>query len=179
MQQSKEDVALTQKVGKTRIVIEQANGQMKKSTGFFDKNIRIDQIGLADLIFRASYLVTNFRLPFIQGRDEIVDEDDDGRPCKAELRWGGATDDGLIDVLPMIDLWGIDQEVNHWNNLRAMPEHENLSDTEISDMVLDYTGHQSNGLDNLSESNLMTCDTFQHDCCSLLKLFLSCYVALL
>jgi len=45
--------------------VEQANGQMKRSTGFFDKNVRVDQIGLADLIFRASYLLTNFKLPFI------------------------------------------------------------------------------------------------------------------
>ena len=38
-QQSKEDVALTQKVGKTRIPIEQANGQMKRKTSFFDSKI--------------------------------------------------------------------------------------------------------------------------------------------
>lgn len=69
-QQSSEDTALTQKVGKTRIPIEQANGQMKQSATWFDKSIRIDQIGLADLIFRASYLLTNFKLGFIQGRDK-------------------------------------------------------------------------------------------------------------
>jgi hypothetical protein len=69
-QQSSEDTALTQKVGKTRIPIEQANGQMKQSATWFDKSIRIDQIGLADLIFRSSYLLTNFKLGFIQGHDK-------------------------------------------------------------------------------------------------------------
>ena len=68
-QQSKTDTALTQKIGKTRIPIEQKNGQMKRSTAFFDRRIRIDQIALADLIFRSSYLLTNFKLPFIQERD--------------------------------------------------------------------------------------------------------------
>ena len=36
-QQSAEDAALTQKVGKTRIVIEQKNGQLKGATNYFDK----------------------------------------------------------------------------------------------------------------------------------------------
>ena len=70
-QQSKEDAHLTQKVGKTRIPVEQANGQMKRSTGFFDKNVRVDQIGLADLIFRASYLLTNFKLLIKPRRKDV------------------------------------------------------------------------------------------------------------
>ena len=69
-QQSTVDTNLTQKVGKTRIPIEQKNGQMKRKTGFFDKRIRIDQISLADLIFRVAYLLTNFSLPFIQERED-------------------------------------------------------------------------------------------------------------
>ena len=40
-----------QKVGKTRIPVEQCNGGMKLATGFFDKKIQIKQIGLADKIF--------------------------------------------------------------------------------------------------------------------------------
>ncbi|EJK68248.1 hypothetical protein THAOC_10592 [Thalassiosira oceanica] len=90
-QQSKEDVAGTQKIGNTRITIEQVNGQMKISTNFFDKRIKILQIGLADKIFRSSYLLTNFKLGFIQGR--VVQTAANGkpvsqppRPCKAEIR---------------------------------------------------------------------------------------------
>lgn len=68
-QQSKEDVALTQKVGKTRIPVEQLNGQAKNAAGFFDSTVRIDQIGLADLLFCVTFLLQNFKLPFIQDRD--------------------------------------------------------------------------------------------------------------
>jgi hypothetical protein len=104
-QQSKEDVALTQKVGKTRIPIEQANGQMKCGTSFFDKAIRIQQLGLADLIFCSSYLLTNFKLGFIQDRDENV-QSEFGRPCKAEIRWYGGMDDGLDDFRPLVMFGG-------------------------------------------------------------------------
>jgi hypothetical protein len=68
-QKSKEDVALTQKVGKTRIPVEQLNGQAKNASGFFDSTVRIDQIGLADLLFCVTFLLQNFKLPFIQDRD--------------------------------------------------------------------------------------------------------------
>jgi hypothetical protein len=134
-QQSSADVALTQKVGKTRIPIEQANGQMKNSTAFFDRKIRIDQIGLADLIFRSSYLLQNFKLPFIQERNAASPME--GRPCKLEIRWYGATDDGLFDARPYVELWGCDVEVDRWNILRDDPQYKHLVDADISEMVLD------------------------------------------
>jgi len=134
-QQSKEDVALTQKVGKTRIVIEQANGQFKRGTGFFDRNIRIDQIGLADLIFRSGYLLTNFMLGFIQGRDNKATTGP--RHCKAKVRYYEGTDDGLIDVRPMIELWGLESEIARWHELISMPSNAHLTRTEISELVLD------------------------------------------
>lgn len=134
VQQSKEDTALTQKVGKTRIVIEQVNGQAKRATSFFDRRIRIDQIGLADLIFRVGYLLQNFKVGFIQERDEV--ETPEGRPCKAEIRWYGGTDDGLVDVRPDVDLWGTEVEVSRWHELRGLSEDEELSDAEISELVL-------------------------------------------
>ena len=68
-QQSKEDVALTQKVGKTRIVIEQANGSMKLSTGFFDTKIKIVQIGLANLILRPATCFANSSCPIFRGAE--------------------------------------------------------------------------------------------------------------
>ena len=134
-QQSKEDAALTQKVGKTRIPIEQANGQMKGATAFFDSKIRMSQIGLADLVFRSSYLMTNFKLGFIQERGD-VEGPAEGRPCKAEIRWYGATDEGLVDVRPSIELWGLEVEIKRWNELRDLADNKDLSDTEISELVL-------------------------------------------
>ena len=65
-QQSADDAALTQKVGKSRIVIEQKNGQMKGGTDYFDKTIPVCQLGLADAIFRAGFLLQNFKVAFIQ-----------------------------------------------------------------------------------------------------------------
>ena len=135
-QQSKEDAALTQKVGKTRIPIEQANGQMKRAASIFDRRIRIDQIGVADLIFRSSYLLQNFKLPFIQERSQSYDNTN-GRPCKAEIRWYNGTDDGLVDVRPRVQLWGLDSEIVRWHELRKDPSNEELSDTDISELVLD------------------------------------------
>ena len=137
-QQSKEDAALTQKCGKTRIPIEQANGQMKRGTSFFDKRVRVSQIGLADLIFRSSYLLQNFKVGFIQERDGAEEvEAAEGRPCKAEIRWYDAADDGLCDVRPDVELWGMEAEVKRWTELRALPENRELSNTEISEAVLD------------------------------------------
>ena len=59
-----------------------------------------------------------------------------GRPCKAELRWHGATDERLVDVRPAVELWGLDLEVNHWHELRSTKAHVDLTDTVISEMVL-------------------------------------------
>ena len=125
---------MTQKVGKTRIVIEQCSGQMKQATSFFDRNIKVQQIRLADQLFRAGFLLQNFKLPFIQERSD--DAPNTNRPCKAEIRWYGATDDGLIDVRPLVELWGLDSEVERWNGFRANKTNERLSDTEISELVL-------------------------------------------
>ncbi len=133
-QQSKEDSNHTQKVGKSRIVIEQANGQMKNATAWFDKNVKVNQIGLADLIFRSSYLLQNFKLGFIQGRNNQSNKE--RRPCKAEIRYYGGEDDGLIDVRPYVELWGNESEMKRWEELRSLSANEDLSDTEISELLL-------------------------------------------
>ena len=134
-QQSKEDAALTQKVGKTRIVIEQCNGQMKQSTDFFNSKIQIKQIGLADRIFHSSFLLQNFKLPFIQERGD--DAPKTNQPCTAEICWYGATDDGLIDVRPYVELWGLEREIEHWHELCNLEANKNLTDTTISEQVLE------------------------------------------
>ena len=131
-QQSKEDVALTQKVGKTRIPIEQINGQMKNSASFFDKRISLQQIGLADLICRCSYLLQNFKLGFIQQHSGTKK----GRPCKAHIRWYDGEDDGLIDIRPFVEMWGTTSEIRRWNEIREMPGNEDLTREQISEMVL-------------------------------------------
>ena len=75
-----------------------------------------------------------FKLAFIQERH---DKTNSPRPCKAEIRWYGATDGGLVDVRPKVELWGLGLEVERWNELRADDANAHLSDTEISDLVLD------------------------------------------
>ena len=134
-QQSSEDIALTQKVGKMRITIEQNNGQMKISINFFDNKIKIKQIALANRIFRSSFLLTNFKLPFIQERSDVAPKT--SRPCKAEVRLYGGTDDGLVDVRPQVALWGLEPEIERWHELRARECNKTLMDTEVSEIVFE------------------------------------------
>eukprot|EP00984_Skeletonema_dohrnii_P017755 scaffold8151_cov67-Skeletonema_dohrnii-CCMP3373.AAC.1 len=58
------------------------------------------------------------------------------RPCKAEIRWYDGKDDGLFDVRPLIDLWGNQSEIKRWRELRLDPANAELSDTDISEIVL-------------------------------------------
>ena len=60
-----------------------------------------------------------------------------GRPCRAEIRWCGATDAGLRDVRDNVRLWGLECEIKHHTELSRMAEHRDKSPTEISGMVLD------------------------------------------
>ena len=95
------DVALTQKIGKTWIMIEQNNGQMKQATRFFDATIPMNQLGLVTAIFRSSFLLQNVKLPFVQERS---DDKSANRPCKAEICWYVANNDGLMDVCMTVGL---------------------------------------------------------------------------
>jgi len=83
-QQLAEEAALTQKVGKTKIVIEQCNSRTKQSANFIASKIPLTQLGLADLIFWSSFLLQNFKLPFIQERPATAPNTD--RPSKVEVR---------------------------------------------------------------------------------------------
>lgn len=107
---------------------------MKNATAWFDKNVKVNQIGLADLIFRSSFLLQNFKLGFIQGRNNQSNKE--RRPCKAEIRYYGGEDDGLIDVRPYVELWGNESEMKRWEELRSLSANEDLSDTEISELLL-------------------------------------------
>ena len=75
-------------------------------------------------------------MPFIQGRSGFAD-DSAGRPCRAKICWGGASDDGLVDIRPFVVLWRTDTEVKRWYELQGLDENNLLSDTEISELVLD------------------------------------------
>ena len=41
-----------------------------------------------------------------------------------------------MDIRPAIDFWGTDSETRRWHELRDNSENENLSDTDISELVL-------------------------------------------
>ncbi len=71
---------------------------------------------------------------FIQERLDLAPKT--GRPCKAEIRWYGATDDGLVDVHPEVELWELEAEIARWHELRSRDCNELLSDTDVSDLVL-------------------------------------------
>lgn len=81
--------------------------------------------------------IANFKLPFIQ--EQTPDQSADattGRPCVAGIRFYGAMDDGLVDVRPDIELWGLEEEIKRWEQLYNLPEHATKSKLEISEMVL-------------------------------------------
>jgi hypothetical protein len=73
-----------------------------------------------------------FELGFIQQHNGKTKN----RPCNAEIRWYDGEDDGLFDVRPLIDLWGNQSEIKRWRELRVDPANAELSDTDISEIVL-------------------------------------------
>ena len=89
---------------------------------------------MADRIFRSTFLLQNFKLPFTQERG---DTNGSARPCKAKIRWYGAIDAGLINVRPKVEMWGLDVEIERWADLRALDSNVHLSDTDISELVLE------------------------------------------
>jgi hypothetical protein len=54
----------------------------------------------------------------------------------AKLKFAGMeqTEDGLFDARSQPKLWAMQTELRRWKELRA--KHKNLSDTEISELVL-------------------------------------------
>jgi hypothetical protein len=117
--------------GNTRIPVEQLNGRSKASARHFDSEISILQLGLAVLLVRSIYLLQNFHPGFVQGRRETPEG---GRPCRAEVRYYGATEDGLFDARPHYKLWATVTEQQRWEELQA--QNRELSSTAISELVL-------------------------------------------
>ena len=130
VQQLAEDTVHTEKVGNTRIPIEQLNGTSKAASRYFRGPVPILQLGLASKLFCISYLMQNFKYGVTQGRSGSCEN----CPCKAEIRWYGNTEDGLFDACPFPKLWATNTELRCWNDLRLKYSH--ASDTDISEMVL-------------------------------------------
>ena len=62
---------------------------------------------------RLGYLLQNFKKAIIQNNNPGETVPEGGRPCRAEIRWCGATDAGLRDVRDNVRLWGLDDEIKH------------------------------------------------------------------
>ena len=136
-QQSAIDTAQTQKIGNTRIIIENVNGGVKMDIRYLNALIPCTQFGIISKIVRIGFLLQNFKKPFIQNRnpDNKLDSEE-GRPCRAEIRWYGATHAGLSDVRGSIQAWAYKCEIERHSQLRAMEQHKEKSVEDISEMVL-------------------------------------------
>jgi hypothetical protein len=151
VQQSSADTSQTQKIGNTRIIVENVNGELKLQIRHLNVLIPTLQFGLISKIVRIGYLLQNFKKAIIQNNepcntaledesgDESEVEDEVERPCRAEIRWygeHGATDAGLRDVRDNVRLWGLKCEIQRHAELSAMEENKGKSAIEISDIVL-------------------------------------------
>lgn len=136
-QQSAIDTAQTQKIGNTRIIIENVNGGVKMDVRYLNALIPCTQFGIISKVVRIGFLLQNFKKPFIQNRNpDGASDTQEGRPCRAEIRWYGATDAGLSDVRGSINLWGYKCEKERYAQLRSMEEHKDKSEVEIGEMAL-------------------------------------------
>ena len=95
-----------------------------------------NQFGIISKVVRVGYLLQNFKKAIIQNKDHNPQDAKRNRPCRAEIRWCGATDAGLVDVRENIRLWGLTCEVDRHEQLSAMDEHKGKTPTEISEIVL-------------------------------------------
>jgi len=138
VQQSSADTSQTQKVGNTRIIVENVNGEMKSDLRYLNAMVHTTQFPLVSKLIRIGYLMQNFKKAIIQNNNYGKSTTNEGgRPCRAEIRWYGATDDGLIDIRDDIYRWGLDCEIELHKKLSAMEEHTGKTAIEISEMVLD------------------------------------------
>lgn len=119
VQQSSVDTAQTQKIGNTRIIIENVNGELKLQIRYLNVLVPTLQFGIVSKLVRIGFLIQNFKKAIIQNRDpgEVAGHD---RPCRAEIRWYGAFDVGLRDVRPLVKMWGLKCEIKRHAELSAM-----------------------------------------------------------
>jgi hypothetical protein len=134
-QQSAVDTAQTQKIGNTRIIIENVNGGVKTDLRYLNALIPCHQFPIISQIVRIGFLLQNFKKPIIQHVNP--DSKPDGNiPCRAEVRWGGAECPGLIDIRGHVHKWGLKDEIKRFAELQSMDRHKDKSKIEIGEMVL-------------------------------------------
>lgn len=134
-QQSAVDTAQTQKLGNTRIIVENLNGELKGQVRYLNCLIPCLQFPIISKLVRAGYLLQNLKKPIIQNNNPRDTKLEDGCPCRAEVRYYGATAPGLVDIRGEIHLWGMDCEIKRHKQLSDM--HVDKSPIEISEMVLE------------------------------------------
>ena len=44
-------------------------------------------------------------------------------------------DHGLVDVHPMVELWGLNEKMKRLHELRSIEDNEDLINTEVSELV--------------------------------------------
>ena len=140
-QQSEVETNLTEKVGNARIVIEQANGLFKNTNRYFNGKVPINQMDLVSLLFRNGFLFQNFRVGFVIGNQS--GSRGSGRPCKGAVRWGGASDAGLIDVRAMPHPRATSTELRRHAELSAA--NPRLTALDVSELVLSGYTHDMRG----------------------------------
>ena len=100
-----EDTAECQKIGNTHIIIEQVNGGAKQQGSYFNGVIPLTQLGLAPIIMKVCFLFQNFKPAYIHGYNHEK-KIAGGRPCRGEVRYYGASENGCIDVHGQVNLGG-------------------------------------------------------------------------
>ena len=126
IQQSAADTCQTQKIGNTRILIENVNGEVKLDLRYLNALIPCVHFDVISKLVCVGYLLQNFKKSIVQNTDlkaifRKANEDDEsnneaisapGRPSRAEVCWYGGTDDGLRDVRGNVRLWGLQCEID-------------------------------------------------------------------
>jgi hypothetical protein len=145
IQQSSVDTAQTQKIGNTRIIVENVNGEVKLQLRYLNVLIPCTQFGIISQVVRIGFLLQNFKKAIIQRRDPCDTTPNAKRPCRAEVRWYGAIDTGLRDVRPDVHLWGLRCEIELHAEMTKQEQQKKekdkkytpLTPTQISDIILD------------------------------------------
>lgn len=117
---------------------------MKLHLRYLNVLIPCQQFGIISKIVRIGHLLQNFKKAIIQRNNPDDVLGGEGRPCRAEIRWYGATDAGLRDIRSNVRHWGLECEIELHQAL-TMAEHEKKqlnpqykmkTPTEISEIVL-------------------------------------------
>jgi len=127
-----------QKIGNTRIIVENVNGEMKQQIRWLNNClIPTLQFSIIFKIVFMGYLLQNFKKAVIQNHDASESTASSGHPCRTEICWYGATDADLRDVCSNVRLWSMRSKIACHAELSEMPEHDGKTATDISEMVLD------------------------------------------